>query len=168
MNIVADRIVELESMSTPNLRETYAELFGEATNSCNWKWLFRRCAWRVQALAEGALSIRARRRARELANDADVRVIPPRDTIPEVTGPKVTAVAPAFKRDKRLPAPGVTLKRLFKDTEYFVKVLPNGFEHRGRFYRSLSAIAHSITGSHWNGYNFFKASLEYARENQKQ
>ena len=168
MNIVADRIAKMESMSTSRLRETYAELFGEATNSCNWKWLFRRCAWRVQALAEGTLSIRAKKRAKELANDADIRVIPPIDTVPDAAGPKVTNSAMALNRDKRLPMPGTTLKRLFKNTEYFVKVLPDGFEYRSNFYRSLSAIAYAITGSHWNGYNFFNASLEYAQENQKQ
>ncbi len=149
------------------LRETYAELFGEKTKSCNWQWLFRRCAWRVQALAEGSLSVRAKKRAQELANDADVRVIPPVNTVPEATGPKVTNVAMAQNRDKRLPIPGTTLKRLFKSTEHFVKVLPEGFEYRGKFYRSLSAVAYTISGSHWNGFVFFKASLEYARENQK-
>jgi hypothetical protein len=168
MNIVADRIVKMESMSTSHLRETYAELFGEETNSCNWKWLFRRCAWRVQALAEGTLSIRAKRRAQELVNDADIRVIPPRNTVPDASGPKVANDAMALNRDKRLPMPGTTLKRLFKDTEYFVKVLPNGFEYRSNYYRSLSAVAYAITGNHWNGYNFFKASLEYTKENQKQ
>ena len=169
MNIVIkDRITEMESMSTSRLRETYTELFGEATNSCNWKWLFRRCAWRVQALAEGTLSIRAKQRAKELVNDADIRVIPPRNSVPDATGPKVTNDAMDPNRDRRLPTPGTTLKRLFKDREYFVNVLPNGFEYRSNYYRSLSAVAYAITGNHWNGYNFFKASLEYAKENQKQ
>ena len=45
----------LAGMTMPQLREAYAELFGEATRSGNWRWLFRRCAWRVQALAEGGL-----------------------------------------------------------------------------------------------------------------
>jgi hypothetical protein len=36
-----------------------------------------------------------------------------------------------------------------------VKVLTNGFEYDGRAYRSLSAVAYAITGSHWNGYHFF-------------
>ena len=35
--------------------------------------------WRLQALAEGDLSERARRRAAELANDADLRLAPPKD-----------------------------------------------------------------------------------------
>lgn len=34
-------------------------------------------------------------------------------------------------------------------------MLPHGFEHEGKIYRSLSAVATAITGSHWNGFLFF-------------
>jgi hypothetical protein len=34
-------------------------------------------------------------------------------------------------------------------------VLPNGFDYEGTIYRSLSAVAHAVTGAHWNGYLFF-------------
>jgi hypothetical protein len=34
-------------------------------------------------------------------------------------------------------------------------VLPTGFEYRGATYRSLSAVATAITGSHWNGFLYF-------------
>jgi hypothetical protein len=36
-----------------------------------------------------------------------------------------------------------------------VKVLPNGFDYEGQTYRSLSAVAKAVTGSHWNGHLFF-------------
>ncbi|QYU71148.1 DUF2924 domain-containing protein [Leptolyngbya sp. 15MV] len=36
-----------------------------------------------------------------------------------------------------------------------VTVLPHGFEYEGKTYRSLSAVATAITGSHWNGFLFF-------------
>ena len=38
--------------------------------------MFRRIAWRLQALAEGDLTERARERARELARDADLMPAP--------------------------------------------------------------------------------------------
>ena len=41
--------------------------------------LTRRIAWRVQAIAEGDLSERAKARAGELARDADLRLVPPPD-----------------------------------------------------------------------------------------
>jgi len=66
-------IEALRSMTVGRLRERYAEVFGEPSRSYNKQFLFRRVAWRIQALAEGGLSERARQRALEIANDADLR-----------------------------------------------------------------------------------------------
>ncbi|QYU67536.1 DUF2924 domain-containing protein [Leptolyngbya sp. 15MV] len=74
---IQQEIDELRDMPVSRLRERYAEIFGEPTASGNRQWLYRRVAWRIQALAEGDLSERARRRAAELARDVDVRVRPP-------------------------------------------------------------------------------------------
>ena len=57
-----------------DLRETYHEVFGEETRSRHKEFLWKRIAWRLQANEEGDLSERAKRRAAELANDADIRV----------------------------------------------------------------------------------------------
>ena len=37
-----------------------------------------------------------------------------------------------------------------------VKVLPDGFEYAGAVYASLSAVAKAVTGSHCNGFLFFR------------
>ncbi|HEV3436990.1 MAG TPA: DUF2924 domain-containing protein [Gemmata sp.] len=66
LNVVQE-IAALQRMTTKQLRERYAEVFGETTTANNRTWLFRRIAWRLQALAEGDLSERARARAVELA-----------------------------------------------------------------------------------------------------
>jgi len=50
MTSTQQKIERLAGMTSRELREAYAELFGETTRSGNWRWLFRRCAWRVQAL----------------------------------------------------------------------------------------------------------------------
>src|SRR5256714_6822117 len=71
-------IVGLQRLTMHELRVRYAELFGETTSAKNRTWLLRRVAWRLQALAEGELSERARQRAAELANDADLRTTVPR------------------------------------------------------------------------------------------
>jgi hypothetical protein len=56
--------------------------------------LFRRIARRIQALAEGGLSERARRRALEIANDADLRIRAPKTKFgPDVTLDPVSAQA---------------------------------------------------------------------------
>ena len=56
-------IDELSRMTVGQLRQKYIEAFGEESRSTHRQFLFRRIAWRIQALAEGGLSERARRRA---------------------------------------------------------------------------------------------------------
>lgn len=58
-------------------------------------------------------------------------------------------------RDYRLPIPGSTIHKEYKGQKYTILVLKAGFEYQQRRYKSLTAIAKEITGTHWNGYNFF-------------
>ena len=55
----------------------------------------------------------------------------------------------------RLPIPGTVLTRKYRGRLIEVTVLPKGFEWEGEVYRSLSAVAKAVTGSHWNGFLFF-------------
>jgi len=152
MNL-ADDIARLKQLTVPELRKRYAEVFGEATRAGNKPWLVKRICWRLQALAEGDLSERARQRALELARDADLRLAPPRSQ-----QPKSVREAPPAKEagERRLPPPGGVLTRLYKGRQLQVTVLTSGFEFQGAVYRSLSAVAKAITGSHCNGYLFFR------------
>jgi Protein of unknown function (DUF2924) len=61
LNIV-NEVATLERLSVGQLRQRFAELFGETTHASNRTWLVKRIAWRLQALAEGDLSERARHR----------------------------------------------------------------------------------------------------------
>lgn len=146
---------ELGRLTVTQLRERYAEVFGEAARSFNKPHLVKRIAWRQQALAEGDLSERARRRARELANDADLRIRPP--AAPAIIGADGDTATLPFRvePDDRLPMAGTLLKREYKGQTVQVRVLPQGFEFDGEVYRSLSAVARKVTGAHWNGFLFF-------------
>ena len=62
--VVGAEVAALPRMAIQDLRARYAEVFGEGTRSGNRAWLIKRLAWRLQALAEGDLSERARRRRR--------------------------------------------------------------------------------------------------------
>jgi Protein of unknown function (DUF2924) len=149
---IAKEVAALKRMTTTQLRTRYAEVFHEATNANNKAWLLRRIAWRLQALAEGDLSERARQRAAELANDADLRTSPPRE---KPTVPIRTQTTPV-KVAGRLPHPGTIITRDYKGETLQVKVLPKGFEFEGEVYSSLSAVAKKITGSHTSGFLFFR------------
>jgi hypothetical protein len=147
-------VATLEGMSTGQLRERYAELFGEPVRTRHKTYLIRKIAWRLQAMAEGDLSERARRRAAELANDAEVRVMPPRPLA--AAGPASVHAEPADSADRRLPREGTALVRKYKGKLVRVIVLADGFEFDGERYGSLSAVAKAVTGSHCNGFRFFK------------
>ena len=154
MNI-AREVTLMDGMTVDQLRTKYAEVFGEPCRSRHKQWLIKRIAWRMQANEEGDLSERARRRAAELANDADLRMTPPRE-------PKATAGAEA--RTKTVSTnvratstllPGTVLTRDYKGQTVRVTVLADGFECHGQRYKSLTAVAKAVTAKHWNGHHFF-------------
>lgn len=161
---VKQMICRLEKMTVIELKREYAEVFGEPTRSGNKQFLLRRIAWRRQALEHGDLSARARRLALEIANDAELRIQAPRDpAVRNIPFPGTKASALAVGRTTTLaapprhrsPSPGVVLTREYRGQQIAVQVLEKGFEYEGTEYRSLSAVAKAVTGSHWNGNLFF-------------
>lgn len=155
MNVERE-VAALQRMTVKELRAKYAEVFGEETPAHNKAWLVKRIAWRIQALAEGDLSERARQRATELANDADLRLSPPKAKPASAEPQRTKTASLRFKLDDRLPLPGTIITREYKGEKLQVKVLPHGFEFEGEVYKSLSAVAKAITGTHCNGYLFFR------------
>ena len=161
---VEKELAALQKMTVDGLRAKYAEVFGEPTLTRNKVWLVKRIAWRLQALAEGDLSERARRRAAELANDADLPTTPPplEKNTPAAPERTLTASFPVHS-DNRLPLPGTILTRVYKGETLQVRVLTDGFEFEGQVFRSLSGVAKAITGQHCNGYLFFRMKRDVAR-----
>ncbi len=168
---LAHDLATLPQLTVAQLRKRYAALFGEPTNARHKVWLCKRIAWRLQASAAGDLSERARQRAALLADDANLRLNPPKpgttasvtaatpalaDAAPSQTPPENPPARPApGQPDPRLPPPGSVLTRLYKGQELQVTVLPCGFAYQGQAYPSLSALAKVISGSHCNGFHFF-------------
>lgn len=142
-------LAALKRLPLGRLKDKYAEAFGEPPSGNSRPWLVRRLAWRLQERALGGLTDRARARAAGLADDADLRVVPPR------AGSGAAVEPPRSPADPRLPAPGTVLTRRYKGAVLEVKVRADGFEFAGRRYGSLSAVAKAATGSHCNGFAFF-------------
>ncbi len=155
-------LTDLEQMQVSELHDRYTLLFQETPRSRNRRWLIRKIAWRIQSLSDGGLSERARQRAAELAVGADVRVMPPTGAASESAGKSTRTIEgkmlrkPDRQNDSRLPSQGTSLIREYKGQQIEVRVIPDGFEFAGDRYKSLSAIAKVITGSHCNGYRFFR------------
>lgn len=71
---------------------------------------------------------------------------------------QVTAQGTATGSSKSLPrklTPGTRLVRDWHGVGHTVIVLDHAFEYDGRHWKSLTAIAKVITGTHWNGPRFF-------------
>jgi hypothetical protein len=154
MNHEVHRQIEaLRTLKTKALKARYRELFGEESRSSNAAHLFRRIAWRLQALAEGDLSERARERAAVLAADVELRLRPPRQFW---QGLADADAGLRRQRDPRLPEAGTTLERQYQGQTVRVTVLKEGFEWEGKHYLSLSSIASAVTGTRWNGFSFFR------------
>lgn len=143
----------LQNLTVSELHKRYAELWKEEARSRNRPYLVRRILWRLQANQEGDLTERARRRAEELADEAEVRTTPPRKLGPRK---KPGARVASGLRDARLPPIGTAIVRDYKDSQIVVNVVEDGFEYEGERYKSLSAIANTITGTHTNGFRFFE------------
>jgi hypothetical protein len=147
LKTVHQELVALDAMTVSELAAKYREVFGEEARSRNKPYLAKKIAWRIQELAEGGLSERAKRRIEELAKDAPLRRGPPRT--------KPVAPSGEHARDPRLPRAGTVLTKTHGGREHVVKMLADAFEYRGKRYPSLSSIAKVITGTNWNGLVFF-------------
>jgi len=159
---IEEQINSLERMTTTELVERFAEVHGYPCRTRHRQYLIRKIAWRIQANAEGDLSERARRRAAELADDAEVRVMAPKTLV----SPPQSGTAKTVRRrvqsddhdDRRLPPAGSAIVREYKGRTIRVLVLPKdeGFEWNGERFRTLTAVAKKVTGSHLNGFRFFR------------
>jgi hypothetical protein len=154
---VTKEVALLKQMTVGQLRERYLQVTGEATQAANRKWLVRRIIWRMQSIEEGGLSERAIARARELASGADLRTTAPKQRSLPADADRRTQVLPCGQLGiVNLPLPGTLITRMYKGRQLQVRVVTGGFEYEGELFKSLSAVAKKITGSHWSGNKFFQ------------
>src|SRR5262245_54055433 len=113
---VAKELAALDAMTVAELRTRYAQVLREETRVDSKTLLVKLISWGLQALAEGDVSERTRRRAAELVQDADLRLLPPRQklAIPTVRtsaqkSGKINGIA-----ELSLPLPGTILTRWYK------------------------------------------------------
>ena len=144
---MAARLTKLQSLTTAQLREEWRHVMGEEPRSYNRVWMFKRLAWAIQAREFGGLSARAQARLEELLPYAEMWM---------PLGKRGIAAPPAATGATQGLSPGTVLTRLYKGRTLTVLVRDDGqFEYDGTIYASLTAIAKTVTGSHWNGHHFF-------------
>lgn len=133
---VLKQIDEINRMSMAQLRKRWADLMGTDPGKLGRQYLMRRLAYRVQELAYGGLSPHARKQLEAVADGK------PRSASPS-------------KSKKTILMPGTRLLREWRGDRYEVIVEADGFRYDGKLYRSLTAVAKVITGSHRSGSLFF-------------
>ena len=137
-DVVKRQIDALEDADVAALKAKFMELFGFACGATNARNLRHRLAYKVQELYFGGLSAEDKATLESIA-DKD-----PASNL-KISGRK----AVTFVK-------GTRLCRDWKGKTYEVHVRQDGeFEFDGEIYRSLTAIAEKITGTHWNGKKFF-------------
>jgi len=128
---VLKQVMELSTLDFAELKARWAELYGTEPPAYNRAHLVKRLAYRIQELAYGGLSKEAQARLEGLGETR------------------------RSGRRGDLPVAGTLLVREWQGKRCEVTVTRDGFEFEGRPYRSLSAIARTITGTSWNGPAFF-------------
>src|SRR6266478_2741653 len=104
---LSGQIDALRALTFQQLRHKHVELFGEPCGSRHRQQVVRRIGWRLQVLAEGGLSERAHRRALEIADDADLRTLPPIHPMEDPRAPESVSLLSA--KDRRVPQCGAVL-----------------------------------------------------------
>ena len=146
----------IQRLSVSELQAEWSKLFdGEPCRSRNRTYLMKRLCWRVQELAHGGLSDRAKARINDLAPNELARSRTPREALDNAVAATSAPTISRSKRDPRLPSPGTVITRSYRDRELRLLVLDDGFELDGVHYGSLSEAARAVTGSRWNGRLFF-------------
>jgi hypothetical protein len=154
---LALQIARLRKMTVRELRVQYLKVFGRETATAHKQHLVRRVAWRLQVLAEGDISHRARKLAMEIAARADLRITVPANVMRAAEAVDAVSGEPVVEIAENRPRliPGSTLTRVYQGRDLAVKVLDEGFEFESEHYSSLSAVARAATGTLWNGLLFF-------------
>ena len=147
------QIAELHQLPMRDLQDRWRALIGADPPHYNRSFLIRRLAYRLQELAYGGLSQAARASMDELLAQAGCD---------ELGSPQVKK--PLARGRRELPIVGTRLIREWNGQPHEVTAVPGGFAHRGRRYRSLTAIAELITGTHWNGPSFFGVRASVRKE----
>ncbi len=135
---VAAQLATLPSLPMPDLWALWDRHFPRRPAHRNRHYVESRLAYRIQEQAYGALPTPIRRMLVE-------------------AGAKHSKIKSAAGRSAQtLLMPGTTLIREWEEREYRVTVTPEGlYALDGQVFKSLSAVARHITGTHWSGPKFF-------------
>jgi hypothetical protein len=132
-----EALSRLTGLNLGELRQEWRALYkADASPHLSRELLLRAVAHRMQELALGGLRPQSQRQLLRIAREFN-------ETGAANTQPRAEL------------RPGTRLVREWQGRTYDVLVLDGGFSWQGTHYRSLSALARTITGTAWSGPLFF-------------
>ncbi|MFW8566174.1 DUF2924 domain-containing protein [Orrella sp. 11846] len=134
---VAARVTALATAPMEDLWVLWDQYFRSRPQYPNRAHIVSRLAYKIQEEAHGGLNPRLRNRLIDV-------------------GARQSKIKRRRSKKTYEFAPGTVLLREWGDRDHRVTVTPEGhFEYEGQTYRSLTAVARQITGTHWSGPLFF-------------
>ena len=135
--ILERKLSQLEDLTWEEQKEMFFELFGFDCGLSNGKNIKKRLFNKLQEIYLGGVSESDQLILRRIAENDD------RANLRQVG-------------KNRNMTQGTRLVKEWKGKIYTVTITIDGrYEYDGEIYRSLSAVADKITGTHWNGKKFF-------------
>ena len=132
-----EALSRLSELDLSELRQRWRALYkADASPHLSRELLVRAVAYRMQEVTFGGLRPQSQRQLRQIAQHV------------KQTGAATIRSRPELK-------PGTRLVREWQGRTYDVLVLDGGFSWQDTHYRSLSALARTITGTAWSGPLFF-------------
>ena len=148
---IIDLVDKIPALSRGDLIERWSEHYGSPPpKAISTRLLVYAIAHAVQIECHGGLSRRSEKELLRLSRPAGSR----HPSQSSESNP-VSAHRNSSARPRAAPRLGTRFVREWNGKSHVVEVVDKGFVWQGKTYRSLSAIASTITGSRWSGPRFF-------------
>ena len=139
---IEEGIARLRGLDPNTLRACWRSLTGqEAPGHLPRHLLLAMLAYRIQADAMGDLDADTAKFLKRVGSTG--------------SGAEVVSLTGGLDQRRQGPPLGTVLSREWDGRTHRVMVVEEGFAWEGHTYDSLSKIAHTITGTRWNGPRFF-------------
>lgn len=138
-NSVLRQLAALQSMTLPQLQDKWRDLYGTEPPQYKKRFLIIKLAYRIQEILHGGLANSTKKYIKQTAMEDKEKVLG----------------CTNHQKGKEVILPGTRFIRYWQDQRYEVIAQEKGFEYNGKPFRSLTAVAKEITGTHWNGRVFF-------------
>lgn len=155
-------IQQLRALPIEALLERYISEFGKPPKSKQREFLWKRICWKIQERRLGGLSNVAKATLEHYISQIQ---------LPDAEARRTISGKLKSRPPKSPPGAGSVLTREYRGQLFHVRTQDDGryvLEETGVVYKSLSAAAFAITGSHWNGKLFFGLTTRKTASNKKE